>query len=73
MLLLLIACLLSLVLKKKLANDIVEEDVDGLLMLWSLGEEVVGDVIKGNVGKVFKNHAPDFFQISRVSEQILQK
>ena len=29
--------------------------------------------IRGYVGSDFKNQAPDFFQISRVSEQTLQK
>lgn len=31
-----------------------------------------GFSIKGKVGSVLRNHAPDFFHISRVSEQILQ-
>jgi hypothetical protein len=56
--------------KKKLAKDIVDDELEGDLAK-SFGDS--GEVTKGKVGSVFKNHAPDFFHISRLSEQILQK
>ena len=71
-LLLLLCCfILSRFPKKKVEKDIVDEDVEGDLTT-CFGELDSGEVTKGKVGSVFKNQAPDFFQISRLSEQILQ-